>query len=190
MSKNIYESKLIDLIPENLRGDPDLVAAAASIDKTFYVIADEVNKCIILPNIFKITDHSLLDLLAWDRNVDYYESSLSTTQKQELINNSFRQQMKKGTPSAIEDLIRVIFGDGEVVEWFSEEGLEPYTFIVRTSNESATNERAEEFLAAINSAKNKRSHLVRIEITASSDLNLYFAGVLHIGDYMQIRQVV
>lgn len=179
----------MQLLPPSVRKDPDIVAAAKLNDEAFYLIVNEVNNCIVVPNIYNITDHKLLDLLAWDRHVDFYDTSLPIRQKQEIIDNSFRQHMKKGTPAAVEKLINTIFGDGEIQEWFNYGG-DPYYFQVMTNNETATNEKAEEFLRAVNSTKNLRSHLEKVVITKLEDFKMYYAGVLHMGEYLTIRQVV
>lgn len=186
---NIYKISLVDILPPNLREDQDIIAAAKAIDGDFYLIVDSVEKCILLPNIYDITDHDLLDLLAWDRHVDYYDTSLSIEQKQEIIDISLKQHMKKGTPAAVEDLVAAIFGSGEVVEWFQYGGT-PYHFKVNTSNDSATNEKAEEFIAAVNSVKNLRSHLEKVTLTITDTMHLYYGNVIHIGDYIRLRQVM
>mgnify|MGYP000256506461 CR=1 FL=1 len=182
---NIYEIELIDILPDNIKNDLDIIAAAEAIDSDFFLVVNDVGKCILLPNIYNITDHDLLDLLAWDRHVDYYDSFLPVEQKQGIIDNSFRQHMKKGTPAAVEDLIITMFGDGEVEEWF-DYGGDPYHFKVKTNNESANNEKAEEFVKAVYSVKNLRSYFDGVEITQTDTMNLYFAGIVHTGDFITI----
>lgn len=95
----------------------------------------------------------------------------------------------KGTPSAVEELISTLFDEGRVEEWF-EYGGEPYTFRVVTNNSSVTQDRAMEFIKALNSVKNARSWLDRVIITQMEDMQLYFAGIVHTGDNLTIRQVV
>lgn len=131
----------------------------------------------------------LLDLIAWEEHVDFYDTSLSVQQKRELIERSDFFHKQKGTPAAIEELITIIFGDGKVVEWF-EYGGQPYHFKVVTSNPSATVEKALQFAEAVNSVKNLRSILEKVEITTSEKLTIYFAGVVHSGDKITIKQVI
>ena len=97
--------------------------------------------------------------------------------------------IRKGTPAAVEDLIAAVFGEGKVVEWF-EYGGEPYHFKVVTNDYALANERSEEFIKALNTVKNARSWLEKIEVTQVEEMNAYFAGILYLGDKLIIEQVV
>ncbi len=187
MRSSIYEVKLVDLLPPNLKDDPDIAAASEAIDESFLAVVNETAKCIIMPAIDRITDHALLDLLAWDRHVDNYDQSLSLEQKQQIIKNSYKWHMTKGTPAAVEELVATIFGDGVIEEWFEYNG-DPFMFEVHTNNDSATNEKAEEFYKAVNAVKNLRSHLERVVITRSEEMDMFFMGAIHIGEHVRFQQ--
>ncbi|MEH7122121.1 phage tail protein I [Bacillus sp. JJ1773] len=186
---NIHEISVLDLLPPNLKQDPDLMAAAKSLDTPFAVTVNDVQKCIILPNIDNITDHALLDLLAWETHLDFYDTSLPIEIKRELIKKAPSFHRKKGTPAAVEELVATLFDEGRVEEWFEYGGL-PYRFQVVTNNRSVTAERAEEFIKALNSVKRLSAHLERVIIQQKEEMNLYFAGVVHEGDFETIRQVI
>ncbi|WP_262382936.1 phage tail protein I [Bacillus infantis] len=186
---NIYKSSMLDLVPSNLKQDPDLIAAAKSIDKQFQQTVNDVRKVIILPHIDQIEDHQLLDLLAWETHLDFYETSLPLETKRELIKKAPVLHRKKGTPAAVEELVATLFDEGRVEEWFDYDG-EPYRFQVITNNRSVTNERALEFIRALNSVKNLRSTLERVVIEQKEDMNLYFGGFVHSGDHIYIEQVI
>ena len=70
--------------------------------------------------------------------------------------------MHAGTPSAVEELIRVVFGSGEVVEWWDfgdyPEHPQPYTFDIKTVAPLQPDTRAQ-LLEMIGRVKNTRSHL-------------------------------
>lgn len=186
---DIHEVSMLDLLPSSLKKDPDIIAAAKTLDKQFLVTVNDVQKCIILPNIDNITDHNLLDLLAWETHLDFYDTSLSLETKRELIKKAPSFHRKKGTPAAVEELVATLFDEGKVEEWF-EYGGEPYRFQVVTNNRSVTAERAEEFLKALNSVKRLSAHLERVIIQQKEEMNLYFAGVVHEGTFETIRQVI
>lgn len=184
----IGEVKLIDLVPQNLRNDPKVKAAAESIDQQLKAVTELVDRTAIIHNIDTLSEQ-WLDQLAYQWHVDFYEPSLPIEQKRELVKNSLPWHKRKGTPSAVEELIRTIFYSGDVVEWW-EYGADPGFFKVIITDPSATNERAHEFLAAVNSVKNVRSWLDVVEIKNVDDLPLYFGNVLHMGEYMTVEQVV
>jgi len=183
----ISDVSLLDLLPPNLRYVPSLSAAAQAIDAERKDILDAINKLALFPRLNSLTDVEA-DELAWQWHVDFYDPSLPLDQRRELVKKSYAWHRRKGTPSAVEELIRTIFGDGEVQEWF-EYGGQPGMFKVITSNSSTTSDMAQEFLEAIKSIKNVRSHLEAIEVTATEDMNLYWAGVVQTGDFLTLRQV-
>lgn len=184
---NIYETSVLDLLPPNLRNDPDMIAASRAVDNEFLLIVNEVKKCILLPNL-DILPSDVLDLLAWQMHVDFYDSALPIAVRRELIRNSIRWHKRKGTPSAVEELISTIFDSGQINEWFNYGGA-PYTFQVITTNESVTTDRAEQFIRALNSVKNERSWLDKVIIQIGEMLDINFAGIVHTGDFITIEVI-
>lgn len=185
---NLAQTSLLDILPPNLRSDPTVAAAAQAMDAELRMISAEIDKLNYISRMGVLTSEEA-DELAWQFHVDFYDSSLPLEQRRELIKNSDAWHRRKGTPSAVEELIATIFGDGRVEEWW-EFGGTPYTFRVLTNNSSATGEQAQQFLSALNSVKRLSARLESIQITATDEMNFVMAGVLHIGDFLRIRQVV
>ena len=182
---SIYEASVLDLLPPNLKQDPDMIAAAKSLDADFLMVVNEAKQCILLPRIDSLSE-DILDMLAWQMHVDFYDATLNTEVKRSLIKNAYRIHKFKGTPAAVEELISTVFDSGEVVEWF-DYGGDPYKFRVITANESVTVDKAEQFVRALNSVKNMRSWLDKVVISTSDNLNLYFAGVVHQADWISLE---
>lgn len=185
---NIQTVRLIDLVPPNLRSDPKVAAAAEALDSQLQAVSQAIPRAAILHNIDTLPE-AWVDELAWQWRAPFYDPSLDIDQKRELVKKALGWHRRKGTPSAVEELVSVVFGSGEVQEWF-EYGGEPGYFKVRTSDPTATTSRAEEFLVAINSVKNARSWLETIEITTEGTMDLYFGVALHMGDHIIVNQVV
>ncbi|OLS34227.1 phage tail protein I [Alkalihalophilus pseudofirmus] len=186
-NKRVYEVPLLDLLPPSLKHDPDIIAASRAIDTGFLLLADEVNNLILLPRVNELSE-DLLDHLAYYLHVDFYDRSLEIETKRKLVKDSLYLHQIKGTPKAVEHLIETLFDEGQVQEWF-EYGGEPYTFRVITSNPTVSNERASEFIRALDSVKNMRSHLESVILEQTENMNLYFAGNVHVGSYETYRQV-
>lgn len=185
---NIRDISLVELLPPNLAQDPKVKAAAEALDAELKVVTQAVDQCLIISRIDGLPE-DVLDLLAWQFHVDFYEPDLPIEQKRELIKKSIVFHKRKGTPKAVEDLVIAIFGDGQVKEWF-EYGGQPYHFKVLTNNGSATTTDVQRFTRAVESVKNARSVLEAVEITLTDDMELYLAGVVHVGEYYEARQVV
>jgi len=185
---DIEQIKLIDLIPPNLQSDDKVRAAAEALDAELKKVTQLIPATALLHMIDTLPER-WVDELAWQWHVDFYDPTLDLKIRRELVKNSFRWHKRKGTPSAVTELIATVFGSGDVVEWY-EYGGQPGYFRVVTSDPAATTERAQQFLDAINSVKNARSWLESIQITTEATMPLYFGGMVHTGDYIIIEQGV
>lgn len=72
---DIYNVKLLDIIPPNLKHDPDIIAASKAIDNEFSMVVTKAKECIILPRIDEL-DSDIIDILAWEMHVDFYDPTL------------------------------------------------------------------------------------------------------------------
>lgn len=105
----------------------------------------------------------LLAWLAWERSVDVYKESWTTTQKRAAIRNSPAIHRRKGTVTAIKAAIESVGGTGvELIEWWQQSPTgTPGTFTVTvTPAAGATNTKTfqTDLLAAINAANRISAH--------------------------------
>ena len=126
-----------------------------------------------MSNIDKINNEHILDALALEAHVDFYDQTLNIDVKRNLVKNSLYLHQKKGTKSAVESLVKTVFGDGEVIEWY-EYGGKPYYFKVVTENSALVTNEIEYFMNVINTVKNERSKLEKIEIHYKIENNMKY----------------
>jgi phage tail P2-like protein len=176
--------KLIDLVPPNLREDPTIRAAAEALDGEIRKVSQLIPRVTIQANLDALPER-WIDELAWQYHVDFYDPALPIEQKRQLVKNSLAWHHRKGTASAVRELIQEVFGDGEIKEWF-EYGGEPGRFKVITSNAAVTAEDAGKFLATLDSVRRISAHLEAIEITMTDTLQMYIGMPLHIGEFMTV----
>lgn len=181
---DLKDVSLLDILPESIRSDPTVSAAAQAIDTELKVTTTMIRTLDIFGRVDEWTDAET-DELAWQYHVDYYDPDLPLDQKRQLVANAIPFHRRKGTPSAVEDLIAILFGDGIVEEWW-EYGGEPYHFQVQTNNADVTTIRAQEFIDAVESVKRLTAVLDRVTISQAEEMPLYFGGVIHIGEYLTI----
>lgn len=184
---NISTLSVLDLLPDNMRNDPTIAPIALSIDAELQKLTSDIEKLTYVNRLDSLSS-SEVDELAWQYHVDYYDASLPIQRRRELVKNSLSIHQRKGTKEAVEELITTIFGDGEVEEWF-EYGGDPGRFRVITSNQSLANELAQQFVDALNTVKNVRSHMDPIQMASPENLNLYYGGAVRTGDFTTVRQV-
>lgn len=179
--------RLIDLLPANLKKDKDMIAATKSIDNNFFNLIKNINSVFVFPNIDKLKEE-ILDALAIELHVDFYDATLEYERKVQLVQNSIKWHRQKGTPGAVQELIESLFGDGEIVEWFDYDG-EPFFFKIVTTNTQLTSTKVNEFTRALESVKNVRSHLEKVEISMSETIQNHTGFVLQTSENITIRQV-
>ncbi|MEN8702441.1 phage tail protein I [Bacillus infantis] len=180
---NLDNFSLAAILPSSLVQNDEDRAMAEAITA---MLKDVYQKTSLLD--FSILPEALLDILAYEEHVDFYDPTLTIEQKRELIERSYFFHRKKGTPAAVEQLIEIVFGEGRVEEWF-EYGGEPGYFKVVTSNTAVTQELAEQFIRALDSVKRKSAWLEKVEISQTESMPLFFGGVAHIGKKYTLKQV-
>ncbi len=175
----LIQGELLDLIPEPLKSDTDVIAISYALQMAMA----ELLKYSVNTRMYADVDHvseDILDYMAVEMRLAYYDESFSVETKRELIKNSFISYMEAGTKTSVQDLITTVFGYGEVVEWFDfTEGEQiPGYFDIETGAQ-LTPELFEMFTKVIESVKNESSHLRRIGIEREIDGNLYLGtGVI------------
>lgn len=158
MSRDIENVSLLDILPVNLLDDENINAAARALDEELQSISKATKSALILPRLDELPE-SVIDLLAWQWHVDFYEPSMSVETKRRLIRESIAWHRIKGTPAAVEKSVSAIFNGGNVTEWY-EYGGEPYRFRMDGIRSAlGTLDALPEVVRAVNAAKNERSWL-------------------------------
>jgi len=165
----LINSKLIDIIPPNLKEDPIIRTLCHVEDMAIQKIVRESSKLLLLANIDQ-QEHAVLDNLSWQMNVDFYEPGLPLEVKRNLIKNSLRFKMDKGTPKAVEEILSVVFDESQVVEWFNYDG-DPFTFKILTTDRISNMDKFTEIRKVIDTVKNKRSHLTEFVIERDNQVD-------------------
>lgn len=179
---------LLVLQTKSMQNDRTTIGFCDALTPQLNTVSNQIDSILIYSNIDGLSNE-VLDILAWQFRVEWYVATANIEVKRKLIKNAFKVHKSKGTPYAVEQVIRDMFGDGYVTEWF-EYGGNPFNFKVITTNPSVTAELANQFNMAVNAVKRKSTVLEQIIISLSAELDIYYAGVVHTGDNLTIRQVV
>lgn len=116
-----------------------------------------------------------LDELAWELNIDWWESEWDIEIKRATINESQKINEKRGTKYSVEKILESVFGTGTVLEWFEYSGS-PYHFKVYGLGEM-TEERIEKFRKLIEITKPARAVLDSIESISPLESKTYLGAV-------------
>lgn len=179
MSKTIYDVNWLDVIPPALAGDSQVQAISAAVSPQLQEVSNAIQECIILARLDELAE-TVIDLLAWQYHVDFYDPDLPVEQKRQLVKTSIDAHRHKGTPYAVELVVKAILQDAIVQEWF-EYGGEPYFFRVIKINGQVTADMYPKLKKAVDTVKNARSWLegVSLSRTVASNLYLGMAPSIH-----------
>lgn len=170
---------LIDILPSSIAGDEKIKAAAAALDDELAAVNTGISRVRGLWNL-ETADPELLKVMAWGAHVDFWDDGFSEEQKRTIVRLSLPLHLKRGTPGAIEQILKDILGGGVVEEWH-EYGGRPFHFRV-VSNAGAGDEKMDRQLrAAIEWAKNARSVLDAIIKAPSLLATRYIGGTSSVG---------
>ncbi|HEX9063206.1 MAG TPA: phage tail protein I [Clostridia bacterium] len=184
---DLNDLDLLQLQSQHMQRDVNTQGFCGAITQVVKYICSVIKNCQILSRVDELPEE-ILDVLAYELHVDWYDNSLPIESKRTIIKNSDKVHMRAGTPDAVENVVAAWFGDGKVEEWF-EYGGQPGMFRVITSNISITGDMAANFTRILNSVKRESAHLEEIRVTVADNLPMYFAGVVNIGEFLEIRQV-
>lgn len=84
---------------------------------------------VLIYSRFDELPEELVDILAYDMHVDWYDYNYPLEAKRDLVKNSVKVHKKMGTKYAIETALGSLFPESEVEEWFQYEE-NPDTFIL------------------------------------------------------------
>jgi phage tail P2-like protein len=171
--------RTIDLVPDSIRDDPQVISACQAIDKQLEDIYGDIPSVCFWPFVEKQVG-KMLDILAWEMHVDVWqgwEGELSNEKKIELINQSIDWHQHKGTKYAVEQMVRTVFAQGFITEWFDYVGR-PFFFKIILREQIQTQEQLKRLIEAVYALKNVRSWIENIEITQEPiPLQLYIVVV-------------
>ncbi len=151
------------LLPTALTQDEKIVAAFAAICQVLAGRMDEIARVLLYPCIDQLPEE-LLDILAVDFKVDWYDPGYSLAEKRQTIKDSWSVHRMLGTPAAVVMAISAIYPDTQISEWW-EYGGEPYHFRLQidATYENVDPVKHARVLDRVNFYKNLRSVLDEVE---------------------------
>lgn len=155
---NIYKK----LLPYSLSQDPVLVAMFEALVIQLKEAYDEADLLYDLVNIDKLPE-PLLDVIAYEKHVDFYDNQLTIEQKRELIKSSISWHRKKGTRWAVERVVSIVYPNANVYEWFEYDGHK-YRFKIEVDEPFIASKDMKRLRELVEATKNKRSWLEYIAI--------------------------
>lgn len=159
---------LYDILPSSLHDDETISNIIKSLDGIFPEFESQIRKI----RFYEYLDEQpaeVLDLLAWQFHVDFYDYDYSNEVKRELIRQSIAWHRRKGTPMAVEEMVSTIYSSAEVVEWWDYGGT-PFHFKVNIYGEEITDPaKLNNLRDSVFAVKNARSIFDGLEFFAKKE---------------------
>lgn len=171
---------LMAALPEALRQDSSVLALAESVAGLLASRPEEIDRLRIYPAIDALPEN-LLDILAYDFKVDWWDPEYSLDEKRWTLKTSWKVHKTLGTKAALEAAMSAVYPGTEVEEWF-EYGGEPHHFrvFIRGEETAIGPGRLDEFKKAIVRVKRLSSWLDSIiTSTAMEPAVVYMAADFH-----------
>ena len=155
---NNKDVELKRIVPQSIGSDENVKAICDAIDVKLRELSMATTSVLILPRLNELPEE-IVDELAWQYHVDFYDYSASIEKKRSLVRQAIAWHKRKGTPAAVEEVCSAAFKTAKVFEnW--EYGGEPYHFQVRLIEEGIPNQTViDNLVRAVNDTKNTRSWL-------------------------------
>jgi phage tail P2-like protein len=128
MSKThgLTTENLMSTLPDYLRKDETILALAESIAEKLGALPEQIDSIRIYAMIDELPEE-LLDILAYDFKVDWWDPNYSLEQKRYTLRESWNVHRHLGTKHAVETAISAIYSYTYVSEWFQYDG-DPFRF--------------------------------------------------------------
>lgn len=187
-NKTLANTSLLELLPEPLRQDPDIIAASHAVDKEFQELVSAIKNCLTFAGV-NTAREDVLDELAAELQVEFYSSDLPVKTKRNMIEGTYLYKYMKGTPFAVKQLVGDVFEEVLLEEWF-EYGDEPGYFRLATFAGMPDPGQLARLFSAIDTVKRASAWLRESFFSFyESELPVYFGGAVHTGVYQVITQV-
>ena len=193
--RDIYTVNFADYLPGPLKHDPKMRAIAEAVTKEALTVSGEIENVLIYSRIDELPEE-LIDILAYDMHVDWYDYSYPLKVKRDILKGSVRVHKKMGTKYAVEKALGALYPQSEVEEWYQYEGQPHHFHIVCDVTENRVTASFQDIINAVMMYKRLSSHLdevvyqagVGITIETHTDFFLYrnpATGSLLAGTYPQ-----
>lgn len=164
-----------ETLPDSIRKDRTVQDICEAIEKEMQAVNRATGYYLLLPRLDELSE-ALLDELAWEYHVDFYDQTLPIEQKREMVRQAIESHRKKGTAAVVRNVVSIILQDGRVEEWF-QYGGEPYHFrVILIMGPMASEETIQKLVDTIYAVKNVRSWLDYVQFHRESEGRIYFGG--------------
>lgn len=171
MNDTLYQIDFTRSLPPTLQNDETMLSLARSIAGELQKNARLSHLNIIYARIDEL-DERVLDVLAYDLHVDWYDYAYPIEAKRAVIRDSVRVHKRLGTLYAVKTALGSVYPQSEIEEWFDYNG-EPFSFrvVLDVTNAKAPAEYFE-IKRAVDSYKRLTAHMDDLIYQCRADIEI------------------
>lgn len=186
MIKSLRQARMTDGLPRVVKRQEWVIALSEALGLAMGQALDYTDESQIYTRLYTAPE-AVLDVLAVDWKVDWYDTGFTLEQKRETIKTALMVRRLMGTAAAVKLQVHTLYPDAEVKEWFQYDGR-PGCFRVNVplpeEGISATDFRR--LKTGILTTKNERSHLDVIDIRHETEGAVLVGGFSVMGQTIEI----
>ena len=174
--RGFFETEYLDLAPQD--DSVDMQCTSYAVWMSMRMLKFFSDRISIFSNLDNLPEE-LLDYLAVEWRIPYYNNDMDVGTKRSLLRPGFAWCMSAGTVKGMEELLAMLFDSGSITEWYDFEDGEktPGLFDILVFDMHVPKETYEEFERVLRKVKNLRSHLRQIALGAKVDAHEYAGSV-------------
>lgn len=177
--KGILEVTLLDLFPSKSIEIQCLSYVDSMLNREFAAFTERS----VLSNVDNLPE-PILDLLALQYRIPYYDSDFSIKLKRSLVKEGYQWMMTAGTVGCVNRLIQAIFGEGNVVEWFQspDHSMKEGEFDVEIDEKDITENIVKDFARILKRAKTSHCKLRQVVNNHNMEHDVYVISQMFLSD--------
>lgn len=172
---------MLHALPDVLKNDSGTAALASCTAAALAEQKAEIDSLILYARMDELPE-PLLDLLAQDFKVDWWDGDYSLEEKRQTLRDSWHVHRTLGTKAAVETALSAIYPNTKVMEWWEYDGL-PYHFrlSINVSSDETSSLKHQRVMARLELYKNLRSQLDEVEYYDGGAEITWYAGADMVG---------
>lgn len=192
-AEGITKEGMVFSLPTPLKDDWSTEALGEAAAEVLAARPAELDRLRIIPNIDG-QDEGVLDILARDFKVDWWNPNYSLEEKRRTVKSSWKVHKLLGTKTAVETALRAVYPKSWVEPWFAyEDGKgNPYHFRIHIdlSDEMLEEGKPGQVLERVQYYKSLRDHLdeLRYTIEAKQPAQLHVGGGVGVSSTLGFRE--
>ena len=185
MNNTVYDVDFTRALPAPLRNDEKMLALGRAIAGELQENIRLARLTVIYARIDEL-DETLLDILARDLHIDWYDDTHPIDIKRAVIKNSVKIHKRLGTKYAIETALSNIYPDSRVREWFEYGGTHHRFRILLGSSDGRVPVNLAEIVRVANFYKRLTAHLDEVITDAVIKSMFFVAGGVETGERVKL----